>query len=117
MKETLNTSEIADRLFRDENAGFTYAGARALAEYLDTDENADAEFDRVSIRCDFSEYDSALACAIEYGWNHEADLLDSDDNIRPDDEIEEENQERALKWLQDRTQVIEFDGGIIVAQF
>ena len=117
MKETLNTSEIADRLFRDENAGFTYAGARALAEYLDTDENADAEFDRVAIRCDFSEYESALECAVDHGWSHEADILDADDNLRPDDEVLEENEERALQWLQDRTSVIEFKGGIIIAQF
>lgn len=35
MKETLNTYEIADRLFRDENAGWSYNGAKALAEYLE----------------------------------------------------------------------------------
>jgi hypothetical protein len=120
MKQTLTTSEAADILFADKNAGWSYAGARALAEYLEELEEStgeEMELDYVAIRCDFSEYDSALACAMEYGWNHEADLLDSDDNIRPDDEIEEENQERALKWLQDRTQVIEFDGGIIVSSF
>lgn len=117
MKETLTTYEIADRLFRDENAGFSYEGAKALAEYLDTDENADMEFDRVAIRCDFSEYPSALAAALEYDWSPEASILDDDDNLRPDDEVEEENNERALRWLENRTSVIEFPGGVIIAQF
>jgi hypothetical protein len=43
--------------------------------------------------------------------------LDDDDNIRPDEGVEEENEELALKWLHDRTQVIEFDGGVIVSRF
>lgn len=33
------------------------------------------------------------------------------------DSVGEENNERALKWLQNRTQVIEFDGGIIISRF
>jgi hypothetical protein len=113
MKETLNTSEIADRLFRDENAGFTYAGARALAEYLDTDENADAEFDRVSIRCDFAEYSSLTDWAENYfvgdNWRDclnceydaDADTLD----------------EKISEYIQDHGTLIEFDGGIIVSSF
>jgi len=107
MKETLNTYEIADRLFRDENAGFSYEGAKALAEYLDTDENADAEFDRVAIRCDFAEYSSAQEAAEDHGW-------------KPDSHIAEDGQEcdaEALQWLHNRTSVIEFNGGVVVASF
>ena len=107
MRETLSTLEIADRLFRDENAGFTYAGAHALAEYLDTDENAEAEFDRVSIRCDFCQYSSPQEAAEDHGW-------------KPDSHVADDGQEcdaDALQWLQDRTSVIEFEGGVIIAQF
>jgi hypothetical protein len=32
-------------------------------------------------------------------------------------EIQEKNEAEALRWLQDNTQVIEFDGGIIVQEF
>ena len=120
MKTTLTTSEAANILFNDKNAGWSYAGARALVEYLEEleqDTGEEMEMDFVAIRCDFSEYDSALECAVDYGWSHEASILDDDDNIRPDDEVLEENNERALRWLQDRTQVVEFDGGIIVANF
>jgi hypothetical protein len=120
MKMTLNTYQIADALKNDTCARWSYAGSLALAEYLEEYEEStgeEMELDTCAIRCDFSEYESALACALEYGWSPEASILDDDDNIRPDEEVEEENNERALKWLQNRTQVIEFEGGIIVSSF
>jgi hypothetical protein len=120
MKITLNTYQIADELKRDTCARWSYNGANALAEYLEEYEEStgeELELDVCAIRCDFYEYSSALECALEYDWSPEASILDDDDNIRPDDEVEEENEELALKWLQDRTQVIEFDGGVIVSQF
>jgi len=120
MKTTLTTSQAAHILIDDENANWSRAGAYALVEYLEELEEStgeEMEFDSVAIRCDYSEYDSALECAVEYGWSHEADILDADDNLRPDDEVLEENEGRALKWLEYRTQVIEFDGGVIVSNF
>jgi hypothetical protein len=120
MKTTLSTSAAAEILANDENSSFSRLGAYALVDYLEQleeDTGEEMEFDRVGIRCDFAEYDSALKCAVDHGWSHEADILDADDNLRPDDEVLEENEERALRWLQDRTQVIEFDGGIIVSSF
>jgi hypothetical protein len=107
MKETLNTYEIADRLFRDENAGWSYAGARALAEFLDIDENEDAEFDRVSIRCDFSEYASPQKAAEAYGWESDSHIEDDGQECDAD----------ALQWLESRTTIISFDGGIIIHDF
>jgi hypothetical protein len=120
MKTTLTTSAAAEILANDENSSFSRLGAYALVEYLEELEEStgeEIEFDRVGIRCDFSEYDSALECAVDHGWSHEADILDADDNLRPDDEVLEENNERALRWLHDRAQVIEFDGGVIVSSF
>jgi hypothetical protein len=120
MKTTLTTSAAANILAEDEYSSFSRLGAFALVEYLEQleeDCGEEMEFDSVAIRCDFAEYGSALECAVDHGWSHEADILDSDDNLRPDDEVAEENEERALRWLQDRAQVIEFDGGIIVSNF
>jgi hypothetical protein len=120
MKMTLSTYQIADALKNDTCARWSYAGSLALAEYLEEYEEGtgeEMELDVCAIRCDFYEYESALECALEYGWSLEASILDDDDNIRPDDEVEEENEELALKWLQNRTQVIEFDGGVIVSSF
>jgi hypothetical protein len=120
MKMTLSTYQIADALKNDTCARWSYAGSLALAEYLEELEEStgeEMELDTCAIRCDFSEYESALECAVEYGWSHEADILDADDNLRPDDEVLEENEELALRWLQNRTQVIEFDGGVIIYNF
>lgn len=117
---TLNTYQIADELIKDTYARWSRAGAFALAEYLEEYEETtgeELELDVCAIRCDFYEYASALAAAEDYGWSPEASILDDNDNIRPDEDVEEENNERALQWLQDRTIVIEFDGGIIIARF
>ena len=105
MIDTLNTYQIADRLFRDENAGFSYNGSKALAEYLDTEENAMMEFDPVAIRCEWSEYTSAVAA-----------LQDYDPSCQSSGD-EDEDEAEALALLQDKTTVISFDGGIIIAQF
>lgn len=107
MKITLNTLQIADQLKNDSNARWSYNGAKALAEYLDTDENADTEFDYVEIRCEYSEYSSPQEAAEDHGWAADSHIEDDGQECDAD----------ALQWLQDRTSVIEFDGGIIVSQF
>ena len=101
MKSTLTTYEIQDALLQDDNAAWSYNGAKALAEWLDNldDEcGTETEFDRVAIRCEFSEYDSALDAATQQG------------GFEPDeDSDDDENEAAALEWLQDRTLVIEFE--------
>jgi hypothetical protein len=108
MIDTLTTGECVSRLYNDENAGWSYEGAQALVAYLEEleeDMGEPIEFDKVAIRIDYSEYASALEAATEFGF--EAD----------EDEDEDERKESALAWLQDRTQVIEFEGGVVVAAF
>ena len=109
MKKTLTTDQAADLLVADDNAGWSYAGASALVEYLENleeDTGEEIEFDRIAIRCDFSEYESAREAAKEYGWEPDEDA-DSDDA----------EEAAALEWLNDRTTVITFGGGVIVRQF
>ena len=113
MKKTLTTSEIAHELFQDENANWSYNGAYALANYLqelEEDLGESIEFDRVAIRCDFSEYESLQEWASEYGLDCIDLGVESDD----DDETKEE---AILEYIQDHGQVIGFDGGVIVSQF
>lgn len=120
MKTTLTTTDAANELIADTHANWSRAGALALAEYLEEYEDStgeEMEFDRVAIRCDFSEYDSALEAAEDYGWSREASILDDDDNIRPDEDVMDENNDLAIKWLENRTSVIEFDGGVIIQNF
>jgi hypothetical protein len=117
MKETLNTSEIADRLFRDENAAWSHAGARALAEYLQEWEDGtgeEMEFDRVAIRCDFSEYEGLRQWAEEYfgGISQWESAL----RIEPDT-LPDECDDRIREYINDRGTLIEFDGGVIVSSF
>ena len=111
MKKTLTISEVASLLVADENAAWTMAGAYALAEYLkDLEEptGEDMELDRVAIRCQFSEYKTALEAALEY--------VSIDEIVQRRDEID--NLEgSALEYLQENAMVCEFDGGIIVSEF
>ena len=106
MKKTMTTWEIADALKRDEYAGWSYEGAKALAEYLEEYEEScgvELEFDPVAIRCDFSEYENAIDAAKKYGW---------------EDEQGAENDEAiALEWLEEQTSVICFKGGVIIQNF
>jgi len=110
MKKKLTTYDIAHELLDDENANWSRAGAVALAEWLrelEESSGEDIDLDVVAIRCDFSEYESAQDAAENYGWE-------------PSGDIEDDGQEcdaEALQWLENRTSVIEFDGGVIVSDF
>jgi len=107
MIDTLTTGECVSRLYNDENAGWSYEGAQALVAYLEEleeDMGEPIEFDKVAIRIDYSEYASALEAATENGFT-------------PDESGDDDAEESALAWLQDRTQVIEFEGGVVVAAF
>ena len=110
MKNTLTTNQVADALYDDKNAGWTYAGAKALAEYLEEledDMGEEMELDVVAVRCEFTEYESATEAA--------ADYVDKDEPF--EGETEEDLEKASLEYLQERTQVVEFDGGIIIQQF
>ena len=108
MKQTLTTDQAANLLVADKDAGWSYAGARALVEYLENleeDTGEAIEFDRVAIRCDFHEYPNAREAAEECGWE-------------PDEDADEDAiEESALEWLRDRTTVIEFSEGVIIQRF
>ncbi|MBW2648414.1 MAG: hypothetical protein JRC53_01130 [Deltaproteobacteria bacterium] len=105
MKETLSTSQAANMLVQDENAGWSYNGATALIEYLEQMEEEcgmEIEFDRVAIRCEYSEYKTAIECAENYDFESD------------EDDDEDDQEESALRYLHDNTSVIEFEGGIII---
>jgi hypothetical protein len=108
MKQTLTTGQVADMLMQDDNAAWSYAGARALAEHLEhleEDTGTDMDFDRVAIRCEFSEHTSATEAAGNYDWEPEEDA------------DEDEAEKSALQYLQERTAVIEFTGGVIIQDY
>ena len=83
---------------------FSVNARRALFAHLEDYEKStcfELELDPIGLCCEFAEYPSALSAAEAYGFK---DGIDSKD-------------ESALEWLQNRTQVVEFDGGIVIQQF
>lgn len=116
MKTTLSTTEAAHRLLEDNNANWSYAGAYALVEYLEEleeDIGEEIEFCPVSLRCDYSQYDSLEDWAKEQWGSDKAacEALDCEDQYQ--DVIEEQIRE----YIRDRGTLLEFDGGIIVSRF
>lgn len=103
MKITLSKYEMADMLRADNNAAWSYYGARALAEWLDDNRDEDEEFEIVAIRCDWSEHASAVEAAEQYGWERDDD--------------DEEAEKHALEWLTERTIVIDCPQPIIIQNF
>jgi len=107
MKQTITKYDFIDA-FR--NAGrednFSYEGLCALFDWLE-ELGEEIELDVVALCCEFSEYGSALECIEDAGYGFEPD---------PEDD-EDDQEDEALDWLRNRTQVIEFSGGIIIQDF
>ena len=97
---------------------FTYKGKRALFDYLEEmSEGMDEpiELDVIALCCEYSEYESAWDAMKEY----QPEDMPTVDEVEGEDllELNERLETAALEWLEERTSVITFDGGIIIAQF
>ena len=102
MIKTLTVHDVATILRADKNAAWSVEGALALAELLfelEEGSGQSLEIDAVSLRCDFSEFASAVEAASEYSSEH----FDDED--------------LALAWLNSRTMVFPFDSGVIIQNF
>jgi hypothetical protein len=80
---------------------FSHGALCALWTYFEefeSDCGEEIELDVIAICCEWTEYDSALEAAADYSFVGNG-------------------QSQALRWLEDRTTVIKFDGGILVAAF
>ena len=121
MKITLSTSDIARALHRDDNAAWSWNGAKALAEYLEEYEQStgeEMELDVCAIRCDFSESQSLQDWLVEYQGVETLESAMQRSGIDLDgDEDSEEIDDLIRSYIQDHGQLIEFDGGIIVSNF
>lgn len=85
MKHTLSPGEVADRLYADKSGGWSYEGAKVLADYLCNEDDEDREFNVVDIRCEFSEYDSLVDLVKDIGGPEWYDLVGLDVEIDEDD--------------------------------
>lgn len=117
MKMTLSTDHAARILMEDDNANWSWAGARALVEYLD-EIDEDMELDVVAIRCDYSEYSSLQDWAEDYfadGLKDDGLLLELDED---GDLVDEDAADTAIRdYIENYGTLIEFEGGIIVSSF
>ena len=110
MKETLTSSNACHMLYQDDNAGWSWDGAKAMIEYLEQleeDLGVDIEFDPVAIRCEYTEYETAQEVLENYSPDFDYDEDDDDD----------ERETAAIEWLSNRTTVIVFTSGVIIEDF
>ena len=117
MHITVNSSMFADafrRMGREDQ--FSREALEALFEYIENyeeDTGIRVELDVLGLCCEFTEYTTAVKAASDYGFTTELEAEDYEDAESYEDAKEEE----ALEWLQDRTEVINFDGGLIIQNF
>jgi hypothetical protein len=91
--QTVNKSQFIDNLLADDYASWTYEDAGALFDYYEQfsdDLGEDIELDRVALRCEWTRADSI------------------------DEVIEEYDDIESMEDLQNNTQVIEHEGGVLL---
>ena len=117
MHITVDSFMFADALRRmGREDQFSREALEALFEYIENyeeDTGIRVELDVVGLCCEFTEYTTAVEAASDYGFTTELEAEDYEDVESYEDAKEEE----ALEWLQDRTEVINFDGGLIIQNF
>jgi hypothetical protein len=80
---------------------FSVNARRALFAHFEDfehDTGTELTLDPIGICCEWAEHSSALAAAKEYGQSFETES-------------------EALDWLREQTQVVEFEGGIVIQLF
>ena len=95
---------------------FSREALEALFEYIENyeeDTGIRVELDVIGLCCEFTEYSTAVEAASDYGFTSE---LEAEEYNSPED-FEEAREDEAREWLEDRTTVISFDGGLIIKNF
>lgn len=116
MKKTISQYDFTEA-FRTAGRGeqFSHDGLKALFDYLEEVEGGtgeEMELDVIALCCDFSEYATAKEAAEEHGW--EAPERDEDED---EEAYAERIEEEAMEELNNSTQVIKHDSGVIVAAY
>lgn len=113
----VNFSMFCDSFVRmDRKDNFSYEGKRALFDYLEQlsdDIGEDIELDVIALCSEYTEYETADEAASNYfeyegmGYGEEGEELLSCEEV----------EEKAIEFLENRTQVIKFNSGIIIQDF
>jgi hypothetical protein len=86
---------------------FSVNARRALFAHFEDfehDTGTEITLDPIGICCEFAEHPSALEAAKAYGFD---EVCGDDADCEPE----------ALDWLRNHTQVVEFDGGVVIQMF
>lgn len=119
MKQYVSEGMFIDA-FRDMNRedNFSIAGRRALYQSISDYEEGtgeDTELDIIALCVEYSEYDSAYDAMKEYQPDDMPVEGEAGDDLL---EVQEKNEKAAREWLENRTTVIDVDGGgVIIQQF
>lgn len=116
MYKTITFNDFCDWFSGWYANNFTYEGKRALFDYLEQyedDTGEKIELDTIALCCEYSEYSDAIEAASNY-FEFEGMTFDDDGS-----ELESVSmvEKKAIKFLEDRTQVIVFDKWIIIQNF
>lgn len=118
MITTISKSEFIDTFKKSDTYknSFTYGGLQELFDYLEQleEDTGTIEFDMVGICCDYTEFATAWDAMEQYQPDDIPVEGDEGDDLT---EVMEKNEAEALRWLEDRTEVIKFDTGIIIRDF
>ena len=104
MKTTITINDFINN--EQLNNTFSYDGLVALFDYLEDFERDcgnELDFDPVALRCEFTEYNS---------------IKDAYETYMPESKLADYATElEMMEYLQDNTQVIEFETGVILQDF
>jgi hypothetical protein len=99
----LFTSVSEHTIARDlTNHGWSWSSGLAMGNYLINIEEP-IEYDLIAILCDYVEYEDIVSAAVNYDFS-------------PDEWDEDEVNDQALEYLQNRTTVIQVEGGKVIVQ-
>jgi hypothetical protein len=75
-----------------------------MGNYLiSIEEDKPIEYNLIAILCEYQEYEDVISAAVNYDFS-------------PDDWDEDEVEDQALEYLQNRTTVIQVEGGKVIVQ-
>ena len=120
IEEKIDGPDLADRLFHDQPRPWTYAGARALCEWLEDQEKElgyEISLSIDAIRSNFAEYRSLG----EWVWRFCADELHvefEDEGVGPVFDLAEgmrAKDEVIRAFIRSHGTLIEFSGGVIIS--
>ncbi len=114
MKKTIWFCEFQDAFTNcGRGDSFSYKGLEALYNYLtqlEDDCGIELELDPIAFDCEYTEFDSIKDCYKEYEYTAGTPYAELGED-------EDERDKWASEFLNEHTQVISFDGGIVIANF